>query len=226
MDFLHKLHDPEGLKSLIAGGGYFLLFAIIFAETGLLIGFFLPGDSLLFIAGFVAANADKFGVKIDIVPMIALLCIAAILGDTVGYLIGRKAGPALFSKPDSRLFKRKHLDNAHAFYEKHGPKTIVLARFVPIVRTFAPTVAGAAGMDYKQFLIYNIAGGIGWITSMSLLGYFLGNVPVIEKNLDKAVVGIVLLSILPMILHTIKEKRAATRATTGEARRDAPSIDA
>lgn len=208
-DFLSQLHNPEGLKSLIAAGGYLLLFAIIFAETGLLIGFFLPGDSLLFIAGFVAANADKFGVNIAIGPMILLLCVAAIAGDTVGYLIGRKAGPALFSKPDSRLFKRKHLDSAHAFYEKHGPKTIVLARFVPIVRTFAPTVAGAAGMDYRQFLTYNVMGGIGWITSMSLLGYFLGNVPVIEKNLDKAVIGIVLLSVLPMIWHAIKEKRAS-----------------
>jgi len=209
MDFLHQLHDPEGLKKLISAGGYLLLFAIIFAETGLLIGFFLPGDSLLFIAGFVAANADKVGVNLAIVPMIILLCIAAIVGDTVGYMIGRKAGPALFARPDSRLFKRKHLDSAHEFYEKHGPKTIVLARFVPIVRTFAPTVAGAAGMNYRQFLTYNIAGGIGWITSMSLLGYFLGNVPVIEKNLDKAVIGIVLLSILPMVWHAVKEKRAS-----------------
>lgn len=215
MGFLHQLHDPEGLKQLIATGGYLLLFAIIFSETGLLIGFFLPGDSLLFIAGFLAANAAKFGIHISIVPMIILLCIAAILGDSVGYLIGRKAGPALFSRPDSRLFKRKHLDNAHAFYEKHGPKTIVLARFVPIVRTFAPTVAGAAGMDYKQFVTYNVVGGIGWITLMSLLGYFLGNVPVIERNLEKAVIGIVLLSVLPMVLHALKERKMARSAAPG-----------
>ncbi len=208
-DFLSQLHDPEGLKNLVAAGGYLLLFGIIFAETGLLIGFFLPGDSLLFIAGFVAANSDKFGVNIAIGPMIALLCVAAVAGDTVGYLIGRKAGPALFSRPNSRLFKRKHLDSAHAFYEKHGPKTIVLARFVPIVRTFAPTVAGAAGMDYRQFLTYNVIGGIGWISSMSLLGFFLGNVPAIEKNLDKAVIGIVLLSVLPMIWLAVMEMRAA-----------------
>ena len=209
MDLLHQLHDPEGLKKLISAGGYLLLFGIIFAETGLLIGFFLPGDSLLFIAGFVAANADRFGVNISIVPMIILLCIAAIVGDTVGYFIGRKAGPALFSRPDSRFFKRKHLENAHEFYEKHGPKTIVLARFVPIVRTFAPTVAGAAGMDYKQFLTYNVLGGIGWIVSMSLLGYFLGNVPIIEENLSKAVIFIVLLSVLPMVLHALKERKNA-----------------
>ncbi|RYG70197.1 hypothetical protein EON80_08375 [bacterium] len=209
MELLHKLHDPEGIKELLVAGGYLLLFAIVFAETGLLIGFLLPGDSLLFIAGFCAANAEKFGVNISLVPMIILLCVAAIAGDTVGYFIGRKAGPALFSRPDSKLFKRKHLESAQAFYEKHGPKTIVLARFVPIVRTFAPTVAGAARMDYKQFLTYNIFGGIGWITSMSLLGYFLGNIPAVEKNLDKAVVGIVFLSIAPMILHAMKEKKIA-----------------
>jgi membrane-associated protein len=207
MELLHKLHDPEGIKQFIVAGGYMLLFAIVFAETGLLVGFLLPGDSLLFIAGFCAANAERFGVHISIVPMILLLCVAAIVGDTVGYFIGRKAGPALFSRPDSRLFKRKHLESAQAFYEKHGPKTIVLARFVPIVRTFAPTVAGAANMDYKQFLTYNVIGGIGWITSMSLLGYFLGGIEIVGDNLDKAVIGIVFLSILPMALHAIKEKK-------------------
>ena len=222
MEFLHDLHTPEGLQKLIAAWGYLLLFAIIFAETGLLIGFFLPGDSLLFMAGFVAANAQRLGIDIAIVPLILLLCVAAVVGDSVGYFIGRKAGPALFNKPDSRLFKRKHLESAQEFYEKHGPKTIVLARFVPIVRTFAPTVAGAAGMDYRQFLTYNIVGGIGWITSMSLLGYFLGNIPIIEKNLSKAVLGIVLLSILPMVWHAVKERRA----TKNQARRDLSSIDA
>lgn len=210
MEFLHQLHDPEGLKQLVQAGGYLLLFAIIFAETGLLIGFFLPGDSLLFIAGFVASLG-----YMDIRIMIPLLCVAAVVGDTVGYMIGRKAGPMLFSKPDSRFFKRAHLDQAHAFYEKHGPKTIVLARFVPIVRTFAPTVAGAANMDYKQFLFYNVTGGIGWIASMSLLGYFLGNIPVIRDNLDKAILLIVFLSVLPMIIHAVQEKRAKKRGETG-----------
>jgi membrane-associated protein len=216
MELLHKLHDPEGIKQFIVAGGYLLLFAIVFAETGLLVGFLLPGDSLLFIAGFCAANAAKVGVNVSIVPMIVLLCVAAIAGDTVGYFIGRKMGPALFAKPDSRLFKRKHLESAQEFYEKHGPKTIVLARFVPIVRTFAPTVAGAAKMEYKQFLTYNVIGGIGWITSMCLLGYFLGGVAIIEKNLDKAVVGIVFLSILPMVLHAMKEKKIAKAELDGE----------
>ncbi len=207
MEFLHDLHDPQGLQKLIAAGGYLLLFAIVFAETGLLIGFFLPGDSLLFIAGFVVASSSNLSLPL----LMILLCVAAIGGDTVGYLIGRKAGPAIFSRPDSRLFKRKHLDSAHEFYEKHGPKTIVLARFVPIVRTFAPTVAGAAGMNYRQFLVYNIIGGIGWICSMLLLGYFLGNIPVVKNNLEKAVLGIVFLSVLPMILHALKERKTKRR---------------
>ena len=207
MEFLHDLHSPEGLQKLIAAGGYLLLFAIVFAETGLLIGFFLPGDSLLFITGFLAATKPEL---LSLPVLMLLLCLAAIAGDTVGYLIGRKIGPAIFSRPDSRFFKRKHLESAHEFYEKHGPKTIVLARFVPIVRTFAPTVAGAAGMNYRQFIVYNVIGGIGWICSMLLLGYFLGNIPVVRNNLEKAVIGIVFLSILPMILHAMKERKSKT----------------
>ena len=204
MEFLHDLNNPQGLQKLIAAGGPLLLCAIIFAETGLLVGFFLPGDSLLFIAGFYVASTGTLSMPL----LMVMISVAAIVGDTVGYFIGRKAGPAIFSRPDSRLFKRKHLDSAHEFYEKHGSKTIVLARFVPIVRTFAPTVAGAAGMNYRQFIVYNIMGGIGWVCSMLLLGYFLGGIPVIQKNLDKAVVGIVILSILPMILHAIKERKS------------------
>ena len=217
MDFLHDLHDPEGLQRLIKAGGYLLLFAIVFAETGLLVGFFLPGDSLLFIAGFFVSSTGALSLPL----LMVLLCVAAIAGDSVGYFIGRKIGPAIFSRPDSRFFKRKHLDNAHAFYEKHGPKTIVLARFVPIVRTFAPTVAGAAGMNYRQFLVYNVVGGITWICSMLLLGFFLGNIPVVQKNLEKAVIGIVILSVLPMIVHALKERvsqpaRASFEATPRE----------
>lgn len=204
MHFLHQLNDPDFLKHLIQGGGYALLFAIVFAETGLLIGFFLPGDSLLFMAGFVAGLPERY---VSVGVLIPLLCVAAIAGDTVGYFIGRKAGPLLFNREDSRLFKRAHLDRAHAFYEKHGPKTILLARFVPIVRTFAPTVAGAAGMDYKQFLTYNVGGGVLWITLMTLLGYFLGNVPVVQHNLEKCVLGIVFLSLLPVIIHAIQDRK-------------------
>ena len=146
---------------------------------------------------------------VNIALLLALLSIAAVAGDSVGFLIGRKAGPALFKRNDSRLFKRKHLDAARAFYDKHGPKTIVLARFVPIVRTFAPTVAGAAGMNYRQFIAFNVIGGVAWIFSMTLLGFFLGNVGFIKNNLDKAVIVIVFLSILPMITHALKERRGA-----------------
>ncbi len=221
MEFLHDLHDPQGLQKLIAAGGYLLLFAIVFAETGLLIGFFLPGDSLLFIAGFYVASTANGPHALSLPLLMILLCVAAIAGDTVGYFIGRKAGPAIFSRPDSRFFKRKHLDGAHEFYEKHGPKTIVLARFVPIVRTFAPTVAGAAGMNYRQFLFYNVIGGVVWICSMLLLGYFLGGIPVVKNNLEKAVLGIVFLSILPMIIHAVKERKSKGRkdvaASAGQA---------
>jgi len=209
MEFLHQLHDPEGLKTLITAGSYFLLFAIIFAETGLLIGFFLPGDSLLFVAGTLCAIALPGHSEpiMNVLILIPLLCVAAISGDAVGYLIGRKVGSTLYNRPDSRFFKRKHIEKTQAFYDKHGPKTIVLARFVPIVRTFAPTVAGVAGMEYRRFVVYNVAGGIGWIVSMTLLGYFLGQNEWIQKNLDKAVILIVFLSILPMIVHFIQERK-------------------
>ena len=206
MDFLHKLLNPEALVT----GGYIVLFCIVFAETGLLVGFFLPGDSLLFVAGAVAA---KYPDQLNIWFLIPLLGIAAVAGDAVGYLIGRKTGPALFARPDSRFFKREHLVKTQQFYDKHGPKTIVLARFVPIVRTFAPTVAGIAGMSYKIFATYNVLGGIGWITSMSLLGYFLGNLTWVKDNFEKAVIGIVVLSILPIILHWWQERRHKTDGT-------------
>ena len=219
MEFLHKLHDPEGLQELITWGGYFLLFAIIFAETGLLVGFFLPGDSLLFVAGTLCAITlpGHDAPLLNVGVLIPLLCVAAIAGDATGYYIGRKVGPALFNRPDSRFFKREHVVKTELFYEKHGPKTIVLARFVPFVRTFAPTVAGVAKMEYRQFALYNVAGGIGWITICTLLGYFLGNVPAVKENMSKAVLLIVFLSILPMIIHWIQERRkghSVAEATT------------
>ncbi len=209
MDFLHKLLHPEELKGLIEAGSYFLLFAILFAETGLLIGFFLPGDSLLFIAGSLCAIPLRAGEPpILSLPLLLIVgIVAAVLGDSVGYLIGRKAGPALFNRPNSRLFKREHIEKTQAFYDKHGPKTIVLARFVPIVRTFVPTVAGVANMKYQTFLMFNVIGGAGWIASMSLLGFFLGRNQTIQKNLDKAAILIVFLSILPMIVHYFQERK-------------------
>ncbi|PQV63618.1 membrane-associated protein [Abditibacterium utsteinense] len=208
MDFFRQLFDVKhgGMEALIQNFGYALLFAIIFAETGLLIGFLLPGDSLIFIAGLMA-----FKGHLNIALLIVLLSLAAIAGDSVGYFIGKKIGKPLFERGDSKFFKRKHLESARVFYEKHGPKTIVLARFVPIVRTFVPTVAGAAGMNYLQFLTYNIGGGLLWIITMSLLGYFFGQV-IPAQHLDKAVLGIIIVSVVPMIFHAIKEKRAAKNA--------------
>lgn len=208
MDFVKNLLHPENLVAL----GYVALFLIIFAETGLLFGFFLPGDSLLFVAGAFAA-AGKFNIAL----LIPLLIVAAILGDATGYFLGRKLGPTLFKREDSRFFKRAHLQKTQEFYDKHGAKTIVLARFVPIVRTFAPTVAGAAQMPYATFAKFNILGGIGWVTSMTLAGFFLGNVPIIKNNFEKAILLIVFLSILPMILHFVQERRHAKDASAAVA---------
>ena len=194
---------------------YFGLFFIIFAETGLAVGFFLPGDSLLVVAGLFAAAG-----KLNIWLMWILLFAAAVIGDAVGYYSGKKIGPAVFSKPRSRFFNPAHLKKAHAFYEKHGGKTIIIARFVPIVRTFAPIVAGAADMSYKQFLSYNIFGGFFWVTSMLFAGYFLGGLVeqfvrsvfgiegfLLEDHIDKVVIVVVFLSIIPIIVEYIRARR-------------------
>lgn len=214
MDFIKHLLNAQTL----AAGGYAILFLIIFAETGLLVGFFLPGDSLLFAAGALAATPTTS--HLNIAVLLPLLCVAAIVGDGVGYLIGRKLGPALFAREDSRFFKRAHLQKTQDFYQKHGPKTIVMARFVPIVRTFAPTVAGAAGMEYKTFVKFNVLGGIGWVSLCLILGYFLGNFPVVKKNFEMFIILIIVLSILPIFLHWLQERKhksageAALSATT------------
>ena len=194
---------------------YFGLFFIIFAETGLAVGFFLPGDSLLVVAGLFAAAG-----KLNIWVMWSSLFVAAVVGDAVGYYSGKKVGEAVFTRPKSRFFNPTHLKKAHAFYEKHGGKTIIIARFVPIVRTFAPIVAGAANMSYRQFLTYNIFGGFFWVTSMLFAGYFLGGLVeqfvrnvfgvegfLLEEHIDKVVIVIVFLSILPIIFEFIKARR-------------------
>ncbi len=181
---------------LIRVGGYTALVVIVFAETGLLAGFFLPGDSLLVTAGLIAAAPDG---PLKILPLIGLLCAAAIAGDSAGYAIGRHLGPRLFNREDSRFFHKDHLVRTRRFYEKHGPKTIVLARFVPFIRTFAPTVAGVGRMRYPTFLFYNVAGGIGWVCGMTLTGYFLGRwIPHIEKYLHLLIGLIIFLSLIPI----------------------------
>jgi len=199
-DLLHSLYDVE---SIIKWGGLAMICAIIFAETGLMIGFFLPGDSLLVTAGVFAAAGH-----IDLYMMLLLVSLCAVVGDQLGYFIGQKTGPALFNREDSLLFKRSHVLRAQQFYEKYGSKTIVIARFVPIVRTFAPVVAGVGQMKYRRFVTYNVAGGILWVFSMVLLGYFVASaVPNIDKHIHKVIVVVVFLSILPAIIEFIRERR-------------------
>ena len=202
IDLLHRLRD---LRGLVQWAGYVGLTAIIFAETGLLVGFFLPGDSLLVTAGLLASQPG-FGLNVYLLGLV--LSIAAIVGDSVGYAIGRATGPRIFTREDSLLFNRKHLLRAHAFYERHGGKTIVLARFMPIVRTFAPVVAGVADMHYRTFLAYNAIGGLLWVWSMLFTGYFLGRyVPGIDRHIEAVILLVIFLSILPGIIGWIRERR-------------------
>jgi len=202
-DFLTIIHQLPTLEEIIIWGGYLGLFAIIFAETGLLIGFFLPGDSLLVTAGLFAARGE-----LDIVLLNVLLIIAAITGDAVGYSIGLRAGHALFNRPQSRFFRRDHLLKTKAFYDRYGGITIVLARFMPFARTFAPVVAGVAEMKYRRFALFNITGGIGWVTSMTLTGYYLGRyIPGIDRHIEVVIAIVVFLSILPMLVKYLKSVR-------------------
>jgi membrane-associated protein len=191
------------LKEVVIWGGYAGLFVIIFSETGLLIGFFLPGDSLLVTAGLYAAATGE----LDPVMLILILSVAAVAGDATGYYIGLRAGQSLYNRPQSRFFRRDHLLKTHEFYEKYGGVTIVLARFMPFARTFAPVVAGIAEMTYRRFALFNIAGGVGWITSMTLLGYFLGqSIPGIESKIEYVIAIIIFLSILPMLVKYAQHK--------------------
>jgi len=193
------------VPELIRMGGLIGLVVVVFAETGLMVGFFLPGDSLLVTAGLFAAKGD-----LNIVWLNLALMAAAIVGDATGYWIGRRAGQALYNRPNSFFFRKQHLVKTHEFYEKHGGKTIVIARFVPIIRTFAPVVAGAAEMTYRQFAIYNIAGGIGWVASMTLIGYFLGRaIPDIDKHIHIVVAVVIFLSLLPGIISILRERMKA-----------------
>jgi membrane-associated protein len=195
-------HTVYNVPELIRLGGLIGLVLVVFAETGLMVGFFLPGDSLLVTAGLFAAKGD-----LDIVWLNLALIAAAILGDATGYWIGYKTGKALYSRPNSFFFRREHLIKTHEFYERHGGKTIVIARFMPILRTFAPVVAGAAEMTYRRFAIYNVAGGIGWVMSMTLTGYFLGRaVPDLDKHLHLVVATVIFLSLLPAIVAWLREK--------------------
>ena len=204
MEFLvDVLTGRYSLDTLIQGGGYLLLVGIVFAETGLLIGCFLPGDSLLITAGLLAAAGH-----LNIWWLNGLLIAAAIVGDSVGYAIGLRLGPRIFTRQKSLLFNPKHVERTHRFYEKYGPKTIVIARFVPIVRTFAPVLAGVGTMEYRRFLVYNVAGGIGWVVSMSWAGYLLGRtVPNISRHIHILVIVVIVLSCVPIAVELYRERR-------------------
>src|SRR6185503_17862266 len=205
MEFLSDLLSRLGdLPALIQWAGYVGLTAIIFVETGLFFGFFLPGDSLLVTAGLLASQ----GFGLDVYWLGLLLNIAAILGDNTNYWIGRGMGPRVFTRDESLFFRRRHVERAHDFYERHGAKTIVLARFMPIIRTFAPLVAGVARMDYRIFTIYNVIGGTAWIWTMLFTGYFLGRyVPGIDKYIELVIIVVIFLSILPGLIGWWKERR-------------------
>jgi len=198
--------DPQRLIDTV---GLLGVFAIVFAESGLLIGFFLPGDSLLFTAGFLASGPSSVDEALHL-PLGFLLAgcfAAAVAGDQVGYLFGRRVGPALFNRPESRFFKRENVDKAHGFFERYGAKTIVLARFVPVVRTFAPIVAGVSRMRYRTFVAYNVVGGFMWAVGITMLGYFLGQVEFIEENLEIAILSVVAISLVPIGLELWKGRR-------------------
>jgi len=212
LDFLRTLTTPERLieflSTVVSGWwGYAMLTAIVFAETGLLVGFVLPGDSLLFTIGVVVGAG-----QLNLALILVLLSCACLLGDWSGYLLGRRAGPAIFKRKDSRFFKQEYLQRTQAFYDKHGGKTIIYAKFVPIIRTFAPFVAGVANMPFRRFLAFDIFGGVGWVFSMTILGYFLGEVAIVRRNFEKFVLLIIFVSLLPIITQVLKAKFQRTSA--------------
>jgi membrane-associated protein len=217
LHFFHALFNPEGLKELIRAGGAPLICGIVFIETGFFVGFFLPGDSLLVTAGILSAG-EVIPLKWLLLPV--MLC--AILGDQIGYWIGRAAGSALYRREDSLFFRRSHLRRAHDFYEKYGGRAVILARFVPIVRTFCPPVAGAANMPYLRYVIYDILGGTIWVGTMILGGYFLGRtIPNISQRIHYVILVVIVLSLLPAVISILRARRdgelpAASPAPTSE----------
>ena len=202
-EWFHMIYN---VQAIITWGGLIALVAVVFAETGLLVGFFLPGDSLLVTAGVFCTAANPTGKPLlNIITLILAVSIAAVVGDQVGFYIGRKAGPKIFSRENSLLFNKKHLIRTHAFYEKHGGKTIIIARFMPIIRTFAPVVAGVGDMNYRKFVSFNIFGGIGWVISMTGIGYGLATIwPNVTKHIEKLIIIIIFVSLLPGIIGYLK----------------------
>jgi len=212
MALFHKIYDVQGI---ITWGGLAALVLIIFAETGLLVGFFLPGDSLLVTAGIYCTSIEDGKPPLLSLPLVLLLpMLAAILGDTVGYWLGAKTGPKLFTREQSLFFSRKHLLRTKEFYERHGGKTIILARFLPFVRTFAPVVAGIGQMSYRRFLTFNVFGGIGWVFSMTMVGFSLSKIfPHLNKQIDKVIIVVILVSLVPGAISWLSNRKSATSPT-------------
>jgi len=218
IEFLRTLTTPEKLIRLLStvlGGwpGYALLFGVVFAETGLLTGFFLPGDSLLFTVGVVAGAG-----RLDIVLVNFVLMAAVLIGDSFGYFLGRRTGPKIFSRRDSRFFHREHLVRTRSFYERYGGRTMIYAKFVPIIRTFAPFMAGVGEMSYLRFLSYDVFGGVGWVFSLTVLGYFLGNVALVRQHFEKVILLIIVVSVLPVLREAWKARRQKAAAAPGSQR--------
>ena len=203
------LHLDKYINVVIQDYGqwtYLILFLIVFCETGLVVTPFLPGDSLLFVAGAFAALGS-----LNLVWVLVLLSVAAVLGDTINYWVGNYIGPKVFQMQNSRIFKKEYLDRTHQFYEKYGPITIVIGRFVPIIRTFAPFLAGVGSMTYGKFLIYNVVGGLLWIFSFTLGGYFFGNLPFVKKNFTFVIFAIIIISVMPTVIEYFRQRKAAKK---------------
>jgi membrane-associated protein len=207
IEFLKQLTDPQ---SIIQYGGLALLLFVVFAETGLLIGFFLPGDSLIFISGMICVSKPEV-LGVNLIQLIALLSTAAILGNCAGFWFGHKVGPPLFKREDSIIFKKKYLELTKAFYDKNGGKTLILGRFLPIIRTFAPILAGIIKIDFKMFMIYNIVGAIAWIGILGSVGYFLGTYEWVQKNIGYIVIGLIIITLIPLVLTYLKRPKTANR---------------
>ncbi len=204
LDFLKTLTDPQ---SIIHYGGLWLLLFVVFAETGLLVGFFLPGDSLIFISGLLCATKPQL-LGVAFVPLLLLLMAAAILGNMFGYWFGRKAGDALYKRKDSFFFRRKHLETTKTFYEKHGGKTLIMGRFLPIIRTFAPVLAGVIKVDFGLFMLYNVLGAVAWIGSFGSIAYFLGKrFPQTEDYLGYIVIGLIVITAIPVVITWLKNRK-------------------
>ncbi|WP_432252568.1 DedA family protein [Streptomyces sp. HNM1019] len=208
--------DPD---YLIDTFGLLGVLAIVFAESGLLIGFFLPGDSLLFTTGLLVTTDV---IKQDLWLVCVAVAVAAVLGDQAGYLFGRKVGPSLFRRPDSRLFKQENVEKAHEFFEKHGPKSLILARFVPIVRTFTPIIAGVSRMNYRSFIIFNVIGGVLWGTGVTLLGSALGKVDFVHQHIELMLIAIVLLSVIPIVIEYLRARGKAKKEAAAQPEPEGP----